>query len=134
MLRAGFPSRHQELDSFCVKAIELKTCQVSMQAGVSMGEASRFLGMTQETLESVYGHHHPDHLRGAATAISFSRRVSLTVSLTARDRAPSDASQSVEKIGGPAWTRTRNQTVMSADDMSNDIENADEFGSFDRDF
>jgi hypothetical protein len=38
------------------------------------------------------------------------------------------------KIGGPAWTRTRNQTVMSADDGSNDVENADEFGSLDRDF
>jgi len=37
-------------------------------------------------------------------------------------------------IGGPGRTRTCNQTVMSADDMSNDIENADEFGSFDRDF
>ena len=84
-----------------------------MQAGVSLWEASRFLGMTQETLESVYGHHHPDHLQGAACAIGYRKRVSLTVSLTARDSAPSDTSQSIEKIGGPAWTRTRNQTVMS---------------------
>ena len=84
-----------------------------MQKGVSIWEASGFLGKTQETLESVYGHHHPEHLKGAATAIGYRRGVSLTVSLTARDRAPSDTSQSIEKIGGPAWTRTRNQTVMS---------------------
>ena len=105
-----------------------------MQAGVPMWEASGFLGMTQDTLENVYGHHHPDHLQGAASAIGYRKRVSLTVSLTARDRAPLDASQSIEKIGGPAWTRTRNQTVMSADDMSSEIENTDEFGSFGRDF
>jgi integrase len=84
-----------------------------MQAGVPMWEASGFLGMTQETLENVYGHHHPDHLKGAATAIGYRRGVSLTVSLTKRDSGSPEASQTVEKIGGPAWTRTRNQTVMS---------------------
>jgi hypothetical protein len=35
-----------------------------------MWEAAGFLGMTQETLERVYGHHHPDHLREAADALS----------------------------------------------------------------
>ena len=84
-----------------------------MQAGVSLWEASRFLGMTQETLEHVYGHHHPDNLRGAANAIGYRRRVSLTDSLTARTRAPSKPMQSIEKIGGPGRTRTCNQTVMS---------------------
>ena len=33
-----------------------------MQQGVAMWEAAGFLGMTQETLEKVYGHHHPDYL------------------------------------------------------------------------
>jgi integrase len=41
-----------------------------MQAGVAMWEASGYLGMTQETLERVYGHHHPDHLREASDAMS----------------------------------------------------------------
>ncbi|MBX3088792.1 MAG: tyrosine-type recombinase/integrase, partial [Cryobacterium sp.] len=48
-----------------------------MQAGVPMWDASGFLGMTQETLESVYGHHHPEHLRSAAVAIGSQRRQSL---------------------------------------------------------
>ena len=41
-----------------------------MQGGVPMWEAAGFLGMTRETLEQVYGHHHPDYLRGAAEALS----------------------------------------------------------------
>ena len=41
-----------------------------MQQGVAMWEAAGFLGMTQETLEKVYGHHHPDYLRNAARAFS----------------------------------------------------------------
>lgn len=41
-----------------------------MQAGVPKWEAAGFLGMTLETLERVYGHHHPDHLREAAEALS----------------------------------------------------------------
>jgi integrase len=43
-----------------------------MQAGVNKWEAAGFLGMSMETLERVYGHHHPDHLSEAASA--FSRR------------------------------------------------------------
>ena len=88
------------------------------------------LGMTRETLESVYGHQHPEHLREAASAIGYQPRQSLAEAKVKR----TSSSQSIEKIGGPAWTRTRNQTVMSADDNSSDVENADEFGSFDRDF
>jgi integrase len=40
-----------------------------MQAGADLWEASGFLAMTVETLERVYGHHHPDHMRRAADAI-----------------------------------------------------------------
>jgi integrase len=40
-----------------------------MQAGVSMWDAAGYLGMSRETLERVYGHHHPDYLKGAAEAI-----------------------------------------------------------------
>src|SRR5215472_11749846 len=39
-----------------------------MQAGVDMWTAAGFLGMTVETLERVYGHHHPGHLEGVRGA------------------------------------------------------------------
>ena len=37
-----------------------------MQEGVPHWEAAGYLGMTVETLETVYGHHHPDFQRNAA--------------------------------------------------------------------
>ncbi len=40
-----------------------------MQRGVPAWEAAGFLGMSVEVLQSTYGHHHPDYLRGAAAAI-----------------------------------------------------------------
>ena len=40
-----------------------------MQRGVPIWEAAGFLGMSSEVLQTTYGHHHPDFLRGAATAI-----------------------------------------------------------------
>ncbi len=39
-----------------------------MQRGVATWQAAGYLGMTEETLIRVYGHHHPDHQREAATA------------------------------------------------------------------
>jgi hypothetical protein len=99
--------------------------------------ASGFLGMTQATLESVYGHHHSDHLREAANTTGYRRGQSFVVSLA--ENTPSDSTlqkgaDTAGKVGGPGRTRTCNQIVMSADDMSSDVENTDEFGSFDRDF
>lgn len=41
-----------------------------MQRGVPLWEAAGYLKMTQETLQRVYGHHHPDFLKGAAEAFS----------------------------------------------------------------
>jgi len=41
-----------------------------MQRGVDIWEASGYLDMTVETLQRVYGHHHPDYLKGAAEAFS----------------------------------------------------------------
>jgi len=41
-----------------------------MQAGVDLWTAAGFLGMTVETLERNYGHHHPDHMKDAADALS----------------------------------------------------------------
>lgn len=40
-----------------------------MQAGADKWEAAGFLSMSVETLTRVYGHHHPDYMRGAADAI-----------------------------------------------------------------
>jgi integrase len=40
-----------------------------MQRGVPVWEAAGFLGMSPEVLQDTYGHHHPDFLQGAATAI-----------------------------------------------------------------
>jgi hypothetical protein len=40
-----------------------------MQRGVPIWEAAGFLGMSPAVLQDTYGHHHPDHLRGAAAAI-----------------------------------------------------------------
>jgi integrase len=40
-----------------------------MQAGVALWEAAGFLSMRPETLQRVYGHHHPDFMREAANAI-----------------------------------------------------------------
>jgi hypothetical protein len=43
-----------------------------MQAGVPKWQAAGFLAMSMDTLERVYGHHHPDH--NSVAANSFSRR------------------------------------------------------------
>lgn len=37
-----------------------------MQAGIDLWEAAGHLGMTVETLQRTYGHHHPDHQKNAA--------------------------------------------------------------------
>jgi integrase len=41
-----------------------------MKSGVSTWDAAGFLGMTEETLRRVYGHHHPDYLSDPADALS----------------------------------------------------------------
>lgn len=45
-----------------------------MQNRADRFELAGMLGMTVETLENVYGHHHPDHNRGAAAAIAHGRK------------------------------------------------------------
>src|SRR5262245_27933222 len=42
----------------------------AMQNGADIWETAGYLGMTVETLEAVYGHHHPDHQAGAAAAVA----------------------------------------------------------------
>ena len=41
-----------------------------MQAGMDLWDASGYFGMSTQTLLSVYGHHHPDHLRSAASKMA----------------------------------------------------------------
>lgn len=41
-----------------------------MQSGCNLSLAAGYLGMTVETLERVYGHHHPDHLAEPKAAIA----------------------------------------------------------------
>ena len=42
----------------------------AMQNGADLWETAGYLGMTVETLETVYGHHHPDYQAVAAAAIA----------------------------------------------------------------
>jgi integrase len=44
-----------------------------MQAGVDMWQAAGYLGMTKETLEKTYGHHHPDHQGDVGDAFTSGR-------------------------------------------------------------
>ncbi len=41
-----------------------------MQGAVDMWQAAGFLGMTKETLEKTYGHHHPDHQADVGAAFT----------------------------------------------------------------
>jgi integrase len=59
-----------------------------MQRGVSIWQAAGYLGMSPETLDRVYGHHSPDHLKGAATAITGKNaNVSVVVSVVGEKRS-----------------------------------------------
>jgi integrase len=44
-----------------------------MQGGVDMWQAAGYLGMTKETLEKTYGHHHPDHQGDVGDAFTTGR-------------------------------------------------------------
>jgi integrase len=88
-----------------------------MQRAAPMWEAAGFLGMSEKTLRDTYGHHHPDHLRGAAEAIGSRptppKKVALVVSLVEEKAKREGALKTPANIGGPGRTRTCNQTVMS---------------------
>jgi integrase len=88
-----------------------------MQRAAPMWEAAGFLGMSEKTLRDTYGHHHPDHLKGAAEAIGSRpappKRVALVISLVQEKERRAGKSEAPEIIGGPGRTRTCNQTVMS---------------------
>jgi integrase len=55
-----------------------------MQLGADKWEAAEYLGMTAKQLDDVYGHHHPDHLKGPRQA--FDRPPKLRQKITATER------------------------------------------------
>jgi integrase len=79
-VKRGFASacRHAGLDGVSPHTLRHTCATWLMQRGVDIWEASGFLAMTRETLERVYGHHHPDYLRNAADALSRPRNVRVT--------------------------------------------------------
>jgi integrase len=79
-----------------------------MQAGVPMWEASGYLGMSEKTLRDVYGHHHPDFLKGASEAIGRQnkpQKQSLVISLAAEKTKRAKVQETIESIGGPGSSR-----------------------------
>jgi integrase len=65
-----------------------------MQLGTDKWEAAEYLGMTAKVLDEVYGHHHPDHLKGPRD--SFDRSPHARHRMTATDRE--QTSSNVRKI------------------------------------
>lgn len=58
-----------------------------MQRGVDPWEAAGFLGMSVKVLIDTYGHHHPNHLRGAADAITRKPRTPSVLRTPSADRS-----------------------------------------------
>jgi integrase len=72
-INKGFRSarRLAGLDVDVVPHVLRHTCATWLaQRGAPVHEICGFLGMTRETFERVYGHHHPDHQQGAVNALS----------------------------------------------------------------
>ena len=68
------------------------------QSGVSVWEAAGFLGMTAETFERVYGHHHPDYQRAASEAVGKAvRQKRDSYSATKRERTSSRVIKTADK-------------------------------------
>lgn len=58
-----------------------------MQRGVDPWEAAGFLGMSVKVLIDTCGHHHPNHLHGAADAITREPRTPSVLSARSADRS-----------------------------------------------
>lgn len=69
-IKKGFAAACRRADLEGVSPHVLRhTCATwMMQSGVNKYQACGYLGMTMETLERTYAHHHPDHLKLAAEA------------------------------------------------------------------
>jgi integrase len=71
-VRKGFANavRAAGLENVTPHTLRHTAATWAMQNGADLWQAAGYLGMTVETLEAVYGHHHPDHQVGAAAAIA----------------------------------------------------------------
>jgi integrase len=58
-----------------------------MQRGVDPWEAAGFLGMSVKVLIDTYGHHHPNHMRDAANAITRKARTPSVLRAPSADRS-----------------------------------------------
>ena len=67
-LTHSFPNAVRRAGLIDVTAHTLRHTRATwaMQAGVDRWEAAGALGMTMDTLERIYGHHHPDFQKRAA--------------------------------------------------------------------
>ena len=77
-----------------------------------MWEASGYLGMSEKTLREVYGHHHPDFLKGASEAIGRRNKTakqSLVISLAEEKTKRGKVQETIENIGGPGRGATAKQ-------------------------
>jgi hypothetical protein len=85
-----------------------------MQNGVDKWEAAGFLGMSVEMLDRVYGHHHPEHLRGGAHALGYRRSQSLAITLAPGRRPRLPDRQPVGNAGGPGSCRNSSLNQLLA--------------------
>jgi integrase len=69
-----------------------------MQAGVDLWEAAGYLGMTVQTLESVYGHHRPQHLAGARDAFAKMPRLSTVRNVSREQRSNKTTQKDAKNI------------------------------------
>jgi integrase len=70
-VKRGFASaaRRAGLDDVTPHTLKHTCATWLMQRGVPTWEAAGFLATSRETIERVYGHHHPDYLKSAARAL-----------------------------------------------------------------
>ena len=95
-VKKGFASACQRarLKGVSPHTLRHTTATWRTQAGVEIWEASGYLGMSPETLQRVYAHHHPDHLHEPAEPPSGRPRMSALpgtfqgVSATIRRKKP----------------------------------------------
>jgi len=72
LVRAVFPDNYERIVRHTFRHTSATWL---MQRGADKFQAAGYLGMSQKTLETVYGHHHPDHQSSVADAFSKRKRI-----------------------------------------------------------
>ncbi len=70
-----------------------------MQRAAPLWEAAGFLGMSVDVLEKNYGHHHPDHMQGAANAIGSKSRFSVVETVVDLESARERRQKALRLLG-----------------------------------